>query len=434
MKKKNVSVITPKLCGGYRMSTGNKDLRAIYHPAINQIWISGGISEDDLALIHAHESMHMYTTSLQPSQLLLLRAELLGRIDRPGTDCFDEIVETVGEACFWAQTRLAIEDISYMIQDAKYPETFSALIELSRKIASNAPQDIPKEKALKEAVVGVCTLLIHIIPHCPDMGLELIQIIIDLPVPKNCQNSWLIFQDLYKELNTKWQKENKLKKRFSLVLPKDSHRLVSDMAIFLFGALKIVHHRPEIITAVFPVLLLLLTQASFVLLPFIYIEKIKGKYTAKIKVIHSTQKSDEDLYEAISLHKEIMDRNKENGISCGAAPMFVSLINESNKYRILDAKDRTYKCFGHLLEILPDLLRTYILTKNNCPGCCAVFQGEIIESAIETLINISEGTRKKMIQSVKEYDKFLTTGAMDIIQDAWNLNSTPQASRSYDFL
>jgi len=416
------------------MPTSSKDLIALYHPAINQIWISGSVSEDDLALIHAHESMHMYTTSLQPSQLLLLRAELLGFVDRPGTDCFDEIIETVCEACFWAQTRLEIEDIPHMIQDAKHPDTFSALIELSQKIASNAPENSDKEKALKEAVVGVCLLLMHIIPHHPDMGLELIRIIAALPLQENHESRWRIFQDLYVQLNAKWQETNEFKELFTLVLPRDSHRFVSDMVIFLFGALKVVHHRPEIITAVFPVLLLLLTQASFVLLPFIYIRKIKRKYEAEIKLVHSTSKSNEDPSQAASLQQEAMIKSKEKGILCGAAPVFVSLINESNKYRISDAKDRTYKCFGYLLEILPDLLKAHILTENNCPGCCAVFQGDIFESAIETIINISEGTRQKMIGSAKEYDKFLTTGAMDIIQDARNLNSTPQAFRSYDFL
>lgn len=434
MNKKNVSVITPKLCGGYRMPTGSKNSIALYHPAINQVWIFGSIAEDELALIHAHESMHMCTTSLQPPQLLLLRAELLGFVDRPGINCFDEIVETVGEACFWAQTRLEIEDIPYMIQDAKYPDTFNAIIELGRRIASNAPEDLAEEKALKEAVVGLCILLMHIIPHHPDMGLELIQIIADLPLPKNCQNRWLIFQDLYLKLDGKWQKTNELKKLFTLALPIDSHRFVSDMVIFLFGALKVVHNKPEIITAVFPVLLSLLTQASFVLLPFIYIKKIKRKYEAEIKLVHSTSKSNEEPFGAASLQQEAFIKSKEKGILCGAAPVFVSLINESNKYRISDAKDRTYKCFGYLLEILPDLLKAHILTENNCPGCCAVFQGDIFESAIETIINISEGTRQKMIQSAKEYDKFLTTGAMDIIQDARNLNSTPQAFRSYDFL
>lgn len=434
MNTKNVSVITPKLCGGYRLPSKSKDSIAIYHPAINQIWISEPVSEEDLALIHAHEAMHMQTTSLQPSQLLLLRAELLGFVDRPGTDCFDEIVETVCEAWFWSQTRLAIEHIPYMIEDAKYPNTLSALFELSQKIVTNNDKDLAKEKALKEAVDGICLLLMHIIPQQPNTGLKLIQTIAELPLPNNCQNGWAIFQDLYVKLNVEWQKTNELKELFTLMLPKDSHRFVSDMVIFLFGASKVVHSKPETITAVFPVLLSLITQARFVLLPIIYIRKIKKKYEAEIKLVHSTSTSNEELSEIISLQQVAFIKSKEKGILCGAASVFTSLINESILYRTSGSKDRIYKCFGYLLEILPDLLKKHILAENNCPGCCAVFQGDIFESAIEAIIKISEGTRQKMIQSAKEYDKFLTTGAMDIIQDAWNLNSAPQAFRSYDFL
>ncbi len=434
MSTKNISVITPKLFGGYIMPTASKDLIALYHPAINQVWISGSTSEEELSLIHAHESMHMYTTSLQPSQLLLLRAELIGSVDRPGIECFDEIVETVCEACFWAQTKLGIEDIPYIIQDAKYTDVFSALIELSQKIASNALGKSTKEKRLKEAVIGVCMLLMHIIPQRPHSGLELIRIIADLPLQEGHVNRWRIFQDLYMKLNAEWQKTNELKELFSLALPIDSHRLASDMVIFLLGALKVIHHKPDVITAVFPVLLSLLTQASFVLIPFIYLKEINGGYKAEIKIIHSTSKSSEAPCKAASLQQNILIKSKEKGISCGAGHVFVSLINESNRYRISNAKDRTYKCFGYLLEILPDLLKTHIIPKNNCPGCCAVFQGEIFESAIETIINISEGTKQKVIRSAKEYDEFLATGTMDIIQDAWKLNSTPQAFRSYDFL
>jgi len=433
MAGKKVPVITPKLCGGYKIPTGNKDSSALYHPALNQVWIFGSTTKNELALIHAHESMHMYTTSLQPSQLLFLRAELLGYVDRPGKDCFDGIVETVCEACFWAETKLGIEDIPFMIRDAKYPDIFSALIELSQNIASNDPESSANEKTLKEAVNAICILLMHIVPHRPGIELELINIIAGLPLPRDCKNKWSIFLDIYVKLDAKWKKTEELKKLFSLILPKDSHRFVSDMVIFLLGALKVVHTRPEIITAVFPVLLLLLTQASFVILPFIYIRESAGKYEAEIKLVHSTSKSNEGS-SAASMQQEAFMKSKEKGILCGAAPFFVPLLNESNKYMISDTKDRTYKCFGQLLEILPDLIKAHLLTKNNCPGCRTFFQGDIFESAVEAIINIPESTKQKMIQSVKGYDKFLATDAMDIIQDAQKLNSTPKAVRSYDFL
>ena len=177
METKRRIVITPKLCGGFRMPTGSTESTALYHPAINQIWIRGSVPEDMLALMHSHEAMHVYTTSLQPSQLLLLRAELLGTVDRPEIKYLDEIVETVCEACFWAQTRLEIEDIPHMIQDAKYPDTFQALIDLGYKIALSTGGNSVDETTLKEAVVGVCLFLMHIIPCQPDSGRDILRLI-----------------------------------------------------------------------------------------------------------------------------------------------------------------------------------------------------------------------------------------------------------------
>jgi hypothetical protein len=60
-------VIAPLCCKGYRMSLEGKAGGDEFHPAINQIWINGFLTDKESSLVYAHKTMHVYTTSFQPS-------------------------------------------------------------------------------------------------------------------------------------------------------------------------------------------------------------------------------------------------------------------------------------------------------------------------------------------------------------------------------
>jgi len=426
-------VITPLCCKGYRMPFEGKAVEAEFQPAINQIWIKGFLTNGESSLIHAHEAMHFYTTCLQPSQLLLLRAELLGYVDRPSTDCLVDIVETVCEACFWTQTNLGLDDIPYIIQDAEHSDVLRDLFEVSKNIIiANSFQ--VTEKGLKEVVAGICMLMMNIIPKHPNEGLRILNIIKKLPLPRSIGNRWSIYYDLHEKLYYQWERTKNYRDLFTLMLAMDSHRYVADMINFINAALRTVHLRPRTITAVFPVLLSLLTQASFVLLPFLYIKPKETWYEAEIKIIHSTSNSEDELRKTVLLQEEAIKKNEKKGIDCGTAQVFLRLINEAQKYRISTRENRTKDCFSELLTLLPNLLGTHIKPKNNCPGCSTVFQGDLFTCALDNIINMSNADAHMLIDKIEHYSQFLQTDTMRIIQRCFKLPSIPKAICRYEYL
>jgi hypothetical protein len=429
----DLPVITPLCCKGYRMPVENRAVEAEFQPAINQIWIKGFLTNEESSLIHAHEAMHVYTTSLQPSQLLLLRAELLGYVDRPSTDCLVDIVETVCEACFWTQTKLGLEDIPYIIQDAEHSDVLSTLFEVSKNIIiANSVQ--VTENGLKEVVAGICLLMMNIIPNHPSKGVEILNIIRKLPLPGTISNRWSIYYDLHRKLYQQWEQKKDYMDLFTLMLVIDAHRYVADMINFINAALRTVHLRPRTITAVFPVLLSLLTQASFVLLPFMYIKPKEEKYEVEIEIIHSTSDSEAELRKTVSLQEEIIKNNEREGVECGAARVFLRLINEAQKYRISTGGNRTRECFSELLTLLPDLLSTHIKPKNNCPGCSMVFQGDVFVGALDAVSKLPNKPTQAIINEIDHYGHFLQTDAMKIIQRRFKLPSIPKAICKYEYL
>ena len=428
-----IPVITPKLYGGYRLPAINRTLTPVYFPAINQIWVNSLPPEENIVAL-AHEGMHVCTISLQPAQLLPLRAELLRLRDRPEAIHFDDIVETVCEVNFWSETRLEISDIPFMIKEAKYPKFFEDVIEYAELIAKKAESNLTHEKALKEAISGLCLLLMHLIPHNPNSGRSLIKAIYDIPVLKNWQNRWQVLYSLYFQLEAKWGKSPDLKRQFSIVLPIDNHRCIVDMIIFLSAVLKVVNYNPGVITAVFPVILLLLSQASFMVLPVIHVSDVDKDCKAIVDLIHTTGKS--KVADVISHTQQKANLTiRKKGIQCGANPISIKLLNESGRFERSSSKNRTWKFVEHILNILPGLVETNIFKKKfNCSGCERIFEGEIFSSALNTIINMSDKTKLAVVDAAKAYDNFLLTDTMNIIEDTWDLKYKPVAIRNYRFI
>ena len=155
-------------------------------------------------LAFAHEAMHAHTIILQPAQLTPLRAELLGYIDRPNEKCFDDIVETVCEASFLGRTRLGVDDIELMFSEAKYPEMLTMLFELAKRLAGRSPSHCEGTTRLKEAIMGLCLLLMHIAPHQAKLGQAIMQRLSRFPTPAAWQDQRQVFLYYYAELHKEW--------------------------------------------------------------------------------------------------------------------------------------------------------------------------------------------------------------------------------------
>ena len=428
------AVVTPRLWGGYELPA-IAGIRPVYHPALNQVWIErSSLPEAQLTVALAHEAIHAQSIGLQPAQLIPLRAELLGYVDRPNEECFDDIVETVCEASVWGLTRLGMKDIESMVSEAKYPDMFATLLELAKRLAAEDQRDEEDATRLKEAVMGLCLLLMHIVPYRPGLGLTILQRLRPSAIPLGWQERYQVFLYYYGELQKEWDRNAQLQEQMTLVLPTDIHRGVADMVLFLSAALRVVHARPETFTAVLPTLLLLVTQATFVLLPIISLGKAGRRYGAKIQVVHSTSKSRKAPNRALERQRRIEAEARDQGIVCCASPIFLALVETSLTFASSNKPDRVPECFQAILRMLPHLLRRHLTSRANCERCRQIFQGDVFDAALTTVMSMSRANYHAAVRAASSYQEFLVKDMPHVIQETWGLPELPRASRRYGFL
>jgi hypothetical protein len=428
------AVVTPRLWGAYELPAV-AGIRPVYHPALNQIWIErSALPEAQLTLALAHEAIHAQGIGLQPAQLIPLRAELLGYVDRPDERCFDDIVETVCEASVWGLTRLGMQDLESMVSAAKYPDLLAALLELAKRLAAAGQEDTQDVTRVKEAVMGLCLLLMHVVPYCPGLGPTILQRLGQFFIPPGWQERYQVFLYYYAELQRQWEQNTQLQEQMTLVLPMDIHRGVDDMVLFLSAALQVVHARPETVTAVLPTLLLLVTQATFVLLPVITLGKAGRRYGAKIQVVHSTSKSRKAPNRALERQRRIQAEAKNQGIVCGASPIFLALVETSLTFASSNKPDRVPECFQAILRMLPHLLRRHLTSRANCERCRQIFQGDVFDAALTTVMSMSRANYHAAVRAASSYQEFLVKDMPHVIQETWGLPELPQVSRRYNFL
>jgi len=428
------AVVTPRLWGGYEWPA-MAGIRPVYHPALNQIWIErSSLPETHLTLAFMHEAIHAQGIGLQPAQLIPLRAELLGYMDRPDARCFDDIVETVCEASIWGLTRLGLPDLESMVSVAKYPDLFAALLDLAKRLAAADQGNAQDAARVKEAVMGLCLLLMHIVPYRPRFGPTILQRLRQCAFPPGWQERYQVFLHYYAELQRQWEQNTPLQEQMALVLPADIHRGVSDMVLFLSAALRVVHAKPETVTAVLPTLLLLVTQATFVLLPVLTLGKTGRRYGARIEVVHSTFQSRKAPNRALERQRQIEAEAKNQGIVCGASSIFLALVETSLTFASSNRPDRVPKCFQAILRMLPDLLKRHLTSRVNCERCRQIFQGEVFEAALTTVMGMSRADYRAAVQATSSYQEFLLKSMPHVIQETWGLSELPQASRRYRFL
>lgn len=428
------AVVTPRVWGGYELPA-MAGIRPVYHPALNQIWIEkSSLPQSQWTLALMHEAIHAQGIGLQPAQLIPLRAELLGYMDRPDARCFDDIVETVCEASIWGLTRLGLPDLESMVSMAKYPDLFTELLDLARGLAAADQGDAQDAARVKEAVMGLCLLLMHIVPYRPRFGPTILQRLRQCAFPPGWQERYQVFVHYYAELQRQWDQHTQLQEQMTLVLPADIHRGVDDMILFLSAVLRVVHAKPQTVTAVLPTLLLLVTQATFVLLPVLLLGKTGRRYGTRIQVVHSTSKSRKTSNRALERQRKIEAEAKNQGIVCGASSIFLTLVEMSLTFASSSKPDRVPKCFQAILRMLPDLLKRHLTSKVNCERCRHIFRGEVFEAAMATVMGMSPADYRAAVQATSSYQEFLLKGMPHVIQETWGLPELPQASRRYKFL
>ena len=212
------------------------------------------------------------------------------------------------------------------------------------------------------------------------------------------------------------------------------HSYITHTIYFVATAIKAVELRPHIVTAVFPTLLGLLTQGSFVLLPVVTLKRVKGSYSAQIKVTHTTYHSPRDPDRVAIEQRQVEYQARKDGKYCRTVPIFVDLINASKPFRLSNDKDRTVRCFETLLHKLRDLIEEHVREKSNCSGCTLSFREKSFKSACRTIMNITSVQKAALLEAMKCYEHFLWHDVMTYLCVKWQLDENPRPVPRYRFL
>jgi len=212
------------LYDGYKMPTGNKGIEARYCPAINQVWINGLLPQKKHKLVLAHEFIHMYMASMQPSRLLILDT-VLNVPDIRWVNHFEDIVETTAELYYQIRTFAPdINKIKEYAKQASYAPMYSELFKLWMDIIDRAHPNIQRSVVMEEGIRGLCVLLMHVIPHSPQTGPQILHAMRKISLPEKWHRSQDVWGVLYRRLDEKISKTEDLRNNFTLAVPIGVHR------------------------------------------------------------------------------------------------------------------------------------------------------------------------------------------------------------------
>jgi hypothetical protein len=423
------------LLDSYSLATIASDRRPEYLPAMNQIWVPAPLLQKQAMVVLSHEFIHIYTTSFQPSRLLPLNWVLTASGSKNRIKNFTDIVETVCDLHYWLKISLPDwTDIELYSDASSHPELYSELVKISAELAAKASKQITPAAALEQAATALCTLLMHIVPKRPNQGLTIVRTFRDISLPDNWNDTQQLLLSLWICLDKKRDLCKTLKKRFSLAPLVGVHRNIVLTIYFLATAIRTAQLQPHIVTAVFPSLLALLTLGSFVLLPVITLESTKGKYSTKIRVMHTTSRTPRGRDDAAFDQQQAETEERKKGRCCAAVSLFAELTNASKPFRLSNENDRTSLCFETLLSKLPVLVEEHFLSEYNCSNCRLLFSEIPFKSACQTIMNITKDQKAAIAEAVRRYREFLETDAIYYMKKKWRLREVPRPVRAYKFL
>jgi hypothetical protein len=428
--------IAPALLDGYKMPSSKWDRNPpIYLPAMNHIWMPCDLTEDEMRTPLLHESIHVFATTLQSLQLLHLKAILFGRDEIRWSTIFREIVETTCDVYYWLEMSLLTHtDVLAYVKHSQCPELYEEYVKLAIDIANRASKDLSRATALRGSVMTLGLLSLELIPKRPQSGLFIIRALREISATADWKGKLELYLDLDFQLREKFRLSELLQDLFFLSMPMGAHTSVLGTVFYLAQAIKIAENYPYKITAVFPLLLELITQSSFILVPVLTLARTGTKFTAQIKMIHTTSRSQRCPDRSASLQLKVDKKVKQSGKYCGVTPVYVSLIKASRQFRLSSSPDRTVKCFETLLSMLPELLSHIIVQEPDCPACLAAFGRHEIKNACKTIMEMSLGQKKALVYAAENFREFLDVDVMELMEKNWGLDEIPYPKHLYQFL
>lgn len=431
----DTQIITPRFWGGLSMPLRHQHTQAEYHPAINQIWIDTVLEPDEREIALIHEGLHALTLCFQTPQLLALQAELVGaKYSLPVAVHFADLVEVACATYFLVYTGLEITPRYLVETNPRRHQLGKELIEIAERTSQKVTRKLTQKEALREALAGLCTLIMQVIPYRKELGPVILRMIRSIQPPEDWENQWQVFGYFYSQLQRMRLASPKKLKQFDLNLIPDAHRDLLDMCASLARAICNLSARPLAITALFPTLVMLMTMRSFRFVPTVYLHTSSLSTIASIHVDHVTRRSLKDTRKAVSEHRKILAQSEEVNQPCYAARMFITIAEQTKPFVISDAKDRSVSCFKSVLEAVPDLLRGLLDANRICPRCAAIRSISLLPWAYNVISTMPKKIKTQLIKAAGNYEDWLNTGAMETMRDAWRLRETPKAVTRYRFL
>jgi len=431
----DTQIITPGFWGSFRLTAGAGQAAAIYHPAINQIWMDDKLSRNEREIAYLHEGTHALTMCFQTPQLLALQAELTGTAYLlPSGKHFEDLVEVVCATYFLVHTGLEITPRYLVETDPQRHRLGAELIEIAEGIAQKATRKISPEKAVREALAGLCTLIMHIIPYRTNLGPAILKMMRSIPIPEYWEDQWQVFYHFYSELQKLRLNSTRKLRQFDLNLVPDAHRDLLDMCVNLARTICSVPTRAVAVTATFPTILMVLTMRCFRFVPILYLRTAGLQNEVDIDVDHVSHRSLKNMTEAVSKQQEILRESEAKNQPCHAAKLFITIAEKTRPFITSSAKDRSVCCFRLLLDTVPSQLKRLMNAQRICPRCGVFRTTPMVLWAYNMIITMPKRIRTKLLDAVENYESWLKSGGMKVVRDERGLAQTPKAIVKYRFL
>ncbi|MHC4679498.1 MAG: hypothetical protein ACYTEK_12445 [Planctomycetota bacterium] len=427
-------IVTPRFWGGFSCSMGLHGSPAKYHPAINQIWIDRGLGDDERQLASLHESLHAFTMCFQTPQMLALGAELIGAHHSiPAAKHFHDLVEMVCATYFLVHTGLEITPRYLIETDPRRHQLGAELIAIAEGLAEKAAPMISRDTAVREALAGLCTLIMHIVPYRKGFGSTVLRMIRSIAAPQYWEDQWQLFRYFYAEFQRIRLDSPRKLRQFDLNQAIDVHRDMFDMVVNLARAVCAVPNRAVAVTAVFPTLLMLITMRCFRFVPIIYLSTAGGRGIASIHIDHVSRRSLKHMRWAILRQQKNLEQSEQTRQPCHAAQWYITIAEKSRLFITSGAEGRSFSCFQSVLEVIPALMRQMIDAKRVCPQCEAVRRASVFLWAYNCLATMPRRIRAELIQAVGNYEPWLHAAAEELARDACESDEAPRVSVRYRF-
>ena len=430
----SVSRVIEGLAGddGYALTHSSGRPNAVYLPALQQVWVQESAAPEAAAAILAHELLHVYSTGLQPAMLHPLRNHLLGVDQRPNAREFRDIVESLAAVLLPVlQGRPAAKRSIVATKDG-CAELAVLYIDIARQLAASSSQT--RRQCIREALYGVGFVMMHVVPFREGQATYVLHLLKKCKPRTPWTTRWDLFLQLHAELAQRQRVLPRARDAFSLAMPVDVHRTIGEAAMFLSGALLSAKHRPEQFIGAVPTIALVLTMGSLTVLPLIYLDRTKRGYGARIRVIHTTSRSEPKVRRVVAEQTKQLARKEAAGKSCFATTLLLETLQNTLPFRLSHDRSRLAGCLASLLDSLPSRFRQFVTSRPCCPGCQMLLGDPHVRAAADHVARMPTSQRDAFLAMAEGYEGWLREGCMTLLAGKHNLDAPLRSVRAYRFL